>query len=133
MGAGDPTVRVRIRRTHAKLVEALAEREGGKARDEWNLPARGEPGGDPHHVGFLDADVEEALREVLAERPAESGLGEVGIDGDDVAVLSAELEEGVTVRLASCSTHLESVSHCGKRCHDEGSGVRSQGVSGSRS
>ncbi len=102
---GDTAVRayhldaeVRIRRSHSKLVETLAQDEGREARDEGDFAAGRQPGRHADHVGFLNPDVEEALGKLFAKCPAECGFGQIRIDSYDVLVRFAELEQRIAVR-----------------------------------
>src|SRR5690606_40337985 len=64
------------------------------------LSGGGEAARHPDHVGFLDADVEEAVGELLAEQRALGALGEVGVEDDDVLVLAPQVAQRLAVRVA---------------------------------
>ena len=64
------------------------------------MPGGGEAAGHRHHVRLGRAAVEEALRELLAELHRLGRDREVGVEGDDVLVRLAELDQGVAVGLA---------------------------------
>ena len=82
------------------LVVGAPGGEDREGRAVGHLAGRRQPAGHRHHVRLRRADVEEALREALAELDRLGGDGEVGIQRDDVLVQLAELGERVAVGVA---------------------------------
>src|SRR5690606_13639146 len=107
VAARDLDVEPRVGDRHTELVEALEDEEAGEARDERDLAAGREATRHPDHVGFLDADVEEPVGDLLGEERALGALGEVGVEDDDVVVLTPQVPQRLAVGVASGLAQLE--------------------------
>ena len=94
------TLRSRVADGVADLVVGATRGEHGERAGERDLARDGETGGTSDHVLLGDADVEEALGVLLGELDGRRGLGEVGVDGDDVDALIGEFDERLAERLA---------------------------------
>ena len=83
----------------ADLVVGARGGEDREGRGVGDLAGGGQAAGDRHHVRLGGADVEEPLRELLAELHRLGRDGEVGVEGDDLVVGLAEGDQRVAVGL----------------------------------
>ncbi len=99
MAANDLDVQVRIRNSHPELIIGVAEDERRKAGDHRRFAAGGEAPGDADEIALGDPDIEEPLRELLAEPLGPGRVRDIGIDDDDLRIVAAEGFQGAAERV----------------------------------
>ncbi len=100
-------VHVRIRHAHAELVITFIAEKDRERRREGQLAGKRQPAGNRYHVGLSDAHSEEAFRIFLLELCAEGGLGQIGIQRNDIGIALAQLNQRLPVGFARGDTHLQ--------------------------
>ena len=84
----------------AHLVEAATGQEVAVRVGEGHPPHRGHAGRGADDVALGDAEVEEPVREPLAEAVGVVGLGAVAVEHEDVVVLGADVQQPLDVARA---------------------------------
>ncbi len=100
VGGRELHVEVAVAHGVADLVVGAAGGEHGEGSRERHLARGGEAGGNVDHVRLGDADVEEALGVGVLQLRGGGGLGEVGLDRDDVDAFVREFDERLAQGLA---------------------------------
>jgi len=101
MRADDLHVNARKRDRHAQLVKRIRHDERREARQPGAFARRRQPRRDADEIRFRDADVEEAIRELLAEDFRARRVADVAVHDDDVRIGIAELRQRQPERFAS--------------------------------
>src|SRR4026208_864641 len=88
---------------HAHRIRGAAGREGAVGREERDLAHRRQPGRDVAHVLLGDADLDEAVGELLREEVHHGRLAEVADQHHDARVLLAQVHQRPAAALARLS------------------------------
>ena len=103
MGRADFDIEVGIGDGVANLLIGAAGRKHRKRRAVGDESHRGHTGGDVDHVGLGNAAVVEFFRVRLGDLAGLRGVGEVGVEHDDLIVLFDQFDQRFAVSLTGCN------------------------------
>ena len=103
VGGADLDVEVRVGDRVSNLLVGAARREHRERGAVGDETHRGHTGGDVDHVGLGNAAVVEFFRVRLGDLAGLRGVGEVGVEHDDLIILFDKLDQRFAVSLTGCN------------------------------